>query len=456
MKHLFTTGVWGEEYVDRFLKYALPCQMAEGNLDGLPGLENSRYQIITKKPDADRMKASPAIRLLQDWMEVEFLFIEDIIPDDFKGDKYSYMSMLQKEAMRRLDGFDTVTFGYADILWAKGSLQNAAKRLEEGYDAVLAPGLPVLESKYRKELDAKKSVWSEVDGVSRLTMEPRQFVDLTLNNLHSLATTNYWSCKHLSWAPAYFIWDVPGHGIIMRWFHLHPVMMRTVVDDMDIFREFEGSLDADFVPALFPSSENIYFATDSDELCFCSIMEDFQVEEGVQPLCVPMVAQWAENHAVLLHREFFNNAFYFHSTELDDKLWESATKKSDWVAKEVEKRLLVPDSTLALMDPGAFAGRRERQKRYGLWLRQLVGGNTINERRDLALLSDDTKETKPKIFQPTPTSLDPSASFLLYLMVQKLWQRLNRSVSRFPLIGRLFRSLAVRALIKWIKQKLGK
>ena len=455
MKHLFTTGVWGKEYVDRFLKYALPCQMAKGNLDGLPGVENSRYQIITKKPDAKRMKASPAFRLLESWMEVEFLLIEDIIPAGFKGDKYSYMSMLQKETMRRLDGFDTVTFGYADILWAKGSLQNAAKRLEEGYDAVLAPGLPVLESKYRKELDATRSVWSKLDGVSRLTMEPRQFVDLTLNNLHSLATTNYWSNKFLSRGPAYFIWDVPGHGIIMRWFHLHPVMMRTVVNDMDIYREFEGSLDADFVPALFSSSENIYFATDSDELCFCSIMEDFQVEEGVQPLCVPMVAQWAENHAVLLHREFFNNAFYFHSTEIDDTLWDSAKKKSDWVAQEVQKHLLIPDSTLALMDPGAFAGRRERQKRYGLWMRQLVGGNTINERQKLSLLGAEKSAAEPAINRPAPTLLDPSASFLLFLMLQRMWRRLNQKIARIPLIGKLFRSLAMQALIKWIKQKLG-
>jgi len=150
----------------------------------------------------------------------------------------------------------------------------------------------------------------------------------------------------------------------MRWFHLHSAVLRTYVQGQHIYRDFTGSLDDTFFPLIFDSTENLYFAEDSDEISFCSIMQDWQVEDGTRLRSVATLSSWAENNAQLLHREFFNQSFLYHSTDMNPAHWDPAVKKSEWVARQVEKRLLIPDTVLALMDPGAFGDRRARQQRY--------------------------------------------------------------------------------------------
>ena len=55
----------------------------------------------------------------------------------------------------------------------------------------------------------------------------------------------------------------------------------THVRQRHIHREYTGSLDDVFFPLIFDSVENLYFAVDSDEISFCSIMQDWQVDEGL-------------------------------------------------------------------------------------------------------------------------------------------------------------------------------
>ena len=362
MRVLYSSAVWNGEYVNRFLGYGLPNLLSDGNLGGLANASRDKFLLITSRRDKGLFLASPVFGKLRDTLETEILFMEDFTDIRSHHDKYSTMSACQIEAIRRSSDFDAIVLGYADFIWSEGSLKNALARIEAGHDGVFCPGLPVAERAFCQALRDHPDLWRG----DTLTVPSRMLVELSLRHLHSLALANNWNRPVLSKSPAYQIWDVPGQGIAMRWFHLHPAVLRTHIQGRHIHREYSGSLDDAYMPLIFDSTDRIYFATDSDEICFCSIMQDWEVEEGTRPLSVATLASWAENNAALLHREFFNQTFLYHMTEIDRTAWAPALAKSDWVARQVEKRLLIPDSVLALMDPEAFGDRRARQERYSL------------------------------------------------------------------------------------------
>jgi hypothetical protein len=168
------------------------------------------------------------------------------------------------------------------------------------------------------------------------------------------------------------IWDVPKQGILMRWFHLHPVVIRTLGDNLNFFRKFDISIDEEYMPLLFSSRERIYFPTDSDEISFCSLMPASQPAVTISPPqrpSVPLLARWAEDRAALLQRQFFDVVFRWHFADIDLRRWEGAERESENIASELRIRLSTPDSVLALEDPLTYQARKRRQQRLRNWLR---------------------------------------------------------------------------------------
>ena len=373
-------GIWGAEYVRRFLAYSLPSQLAEGNLPDVPDIAKGLYQIVTDHDDAEVIRRSAVYARLRDLMPTEIRDRCDYFSKDANADKYDDLGAIQKTVMAESESYDAVFFGYADMIWAQGSLRAAARRIEEGYDAVLSPGLPVAESSFCAALDSTARFWRLAGPVKLLSMSSDQLVETMLGHLHSLARLNFASQDRISASPAYAIWDVPGEGIIMRWFHLHPVALRTRIEGRSLHREFSGSLDEFFVAELFGAADRLYLAKDSDEIAFCSIMHDFDAASHHLPFNVASLAQWAENYAALVHREFFGTGFEFHYRRSDMALWDKARAASERFHDRLSDRLHLPDSVLALMDPEQFRGRRERQKRFGMWTRQELAGHVIDEK----------------------------------------------------------------------------
>lgn len=223
MKVLFASAVWNAEYVDRFLSFCLPNLLSEGNLGGLPNIEDSKFLLITSQKDRGRFESSPVFQKLCGVIETEMLFMENFTDVRAHYDKYSTMSACQIEAIRQSGHYDAIILGYSDFIWSAGSLRNALKRIEDGYDGVFCPGLPVMESAFCRALGERSDLWRD----DILTVPPRDLVKLSLDHLHPLALANYWDRQMLSKSPAYQIWDVPGQGIVMRWFHLHSAVLRT-------------------------------------------------------------------------------------------------------------------------------------------------------------------------------------------------------------------------------------
>jgi len=379
MKPLFSVGIWGEEYVRRFLTYSLASQLADGNLAAVPEIGSGLYHIVTDPEDAHVIRNSAIYSRLREVMPVEIRDRQEFFSRD-NPDKYHDLGTIQLAVMREAQSFDVIYFGYADMIWSKGSLSAAARRVAEGYDAVFSPGLPVQENSFCAALASSTEAWREVQGVRILELSSRRLVETMLAHLHTLARLNFASQDRISESPGYVIWGVPSEGVVMRWFHLHPVVMRTRIDGKPLHREFSGSLDEFFVPEVFSCIDRIYLPIDSDEIAFCSIMHDFAAKSYVLPFDVAAMAQWAENYAALVHREFFHTAFEFHHRRTDSTAWAAARAASSRFCDRLFDRLNLPDSVLALMDPDAFRSRRSRQKRFGMWTRQEFSGHVLDEK----------------------------------------------------------------------------
>jgi len=285
---------------------------------------------------------------------------------DFKVDKYNLMGQCQREGIRQAveaGTYDGISFGYADFIWSTGSLQNALTRFEEGYDAVFCPGLPVVEDEFKAELDTIGECWKNDSGVQKLNLPPRQLVKLTLDNLHDLAKVNFLSRDKTSTVCAYQMWDVAGEGVLMRWFHLHPVFLRLNLQAVTNLAEWEGSLDEHYIPMTIREPSRIYFCQDSDEVSFCSLMPDFKFNiEYNFGNSVPL-AWWAERNTGFIHRQFFKIPFRFHHSQVTEDAWRMAEEKSIELVEQVNARLSMPDLTLKYEDPYAYKARLARKSK---------------------------------------------------------------------------------------------
>ena len=116
LKALFSTAVWGEAYVDRFLAYSLPTQLGAGNIGAFD--QQSEYLIITDAESVERFKASPVVQALSRLVRVEYAYLDEVLRGFAGGDKYSKLAACQNFVLKRAADFQVLFFGYGDALWA--------------------------------------------------------------------------------------------------------------------------------------------------------------------------------------------------------------------------------------------------------------------------------------------------------------------------------------------------
>jgi hypothetical protein len=369
---LFTTGVWGDAYLDKFVRVSLPTQLAEGNLDGAGDFDGSKYLIVTSTAGKARLERAPIYRYLCTRIATEIVALRALDQAARYSNKYELMNLCQMQAISLSCEYDAVMFGYADTLWSRGTFQNAARRLAEGYDGVFAPGIPVREAEFLAALRRAPTLWKHHGEIETLELSPRALVAMTLEWMHPMAEANFWHQPALGSNPAYVMWDVPQQGVTLRAFHLHPVMIRAQPRNPTFFRKFSTSLDEEYVSNLFSGSDHLYFARDSDELALCSLMQPFSHGFATNPPQRPSVrnlALWAEAHASTLHRDFFDQEYRLHHTDVVDRDWSRVGREGALLARRVRERTSIPDSILAIEDPTVSAARRGRTERLRYWQR---------------------------------------------------------------------------------------
>lgn len=361
LKALFTTAVWGKAYIDRFLDYSLRTQLSEGNLGAFD--HESLFLIVTDAADADYVTSSEAYRTLSRVVSTECVAREKI-RGSRSGDKYARLTACQNYALWRSQDYDAIFFGYADALWADGSYRAAAQRLQSGYDAIFSFGYPVDAKPF---VAATDSFQSAAPG-EPVRIAPRTFAQRTYETLHAMAHSNKFSNTCIGHCPSYVMWDVSGQGILLKGFHYHPVALRVRRDVPRFFAPFRSTLDEEFVARLYRTYPRLYVSESSDEMGVCSLAEESSetfLRHPPQPVSTGALAEFAEAYAGLLHRELFAHTTRLVLADVDEERWRPAEEEAAKVARDVERRLMIPDCILALEAPAAYVARWQRQANFG-------------------------------------------------------------------------------------------
>jgi hypothetical protein len=107
--------VWGERYVDRWLRWSLPSLMAEGNLPTVARWVEVVVQVVTSPVDAERFGSEELVNELRRLVRTEIVEV-DGLQGGYMGMSRGNLVSLRAAAAERA-GF---CFGWADVIWPDG------------------------------------------------------------------------------------------------------------------------------------------------------------------------------------------------------------------------------------------------------------------------------------------------------------------------------------------------
>lgn len=366
-KFLFLTVAWGSKYITEFLEISLPTQLTNKNLLN-DFFSESEYLILTDKLDIHLFEESAAIDHLKQHMTVSFFDISKIQYED----KYQRASLAQLEGIKLSDDFDYIFFIYPDFLCADGTLVNNAKTLVSGWDAIMCPVPPVLHSIIDDKEFSKYS--KRNNGFTKTNIPCDKLVEISFEYFHPMMhgyNIDITNCTMRE--PVYVIRNIQRYGIIINAFHLHPIAIRVMKNNKNFKQNFKVSLDEEYITRLFMTKEKIYFPKSIEEFAYCSLRTpDSQPLPIVKPLELINISRWAELGASNLHREIFEETFYWGLDEDSVDFRENKERVINQQKELVERikyRLNSGEILISYTDPLSFNNRKVRSERFKYFIK---------------------------------------------------------------------------------------
>jgi hypothetical protein len=344
MRLYFSTPVWGKGHIELFQTVGLPSLLAPGNLPAVTDPAECRYFIYTRASDLETLKDSEAFRRLEALIPVEVR----LVPEPIEVPHHT-MSWCHADTLRRADEDDVAAvFLPPDCVWSDGSLRQLQALADSGKSVVHISGVRLNRDTV---LPALEQLGGE-DGT--LSIKPQALVDLGLKHLHTIAVSHFWGEREGGLLPANLYWSVPGQGLLLRCFHLHPLMVKSQVK----FASFAGTIDDDLALSVCPDPSTEYVVTDSDEILTFEISAPtHQAGAPFPKSSIESVAAWAEIGTNERHRELSRHVIRLHHTPTDPKVWAPVEAEADRVMRESRRINDRPTLMLALTNPKVFAWR---------------------------------------------------------------------------------------------------
>jgi hypothetical protein len=376
---IFSTPVWGG-HIHLFLSVCLPSLLAPGNLPGLAASSQNRYLIYTRPEDEAGLLAAPAFHRLAGILPVQVIPIRGEI-----ANAHRTMSDCHLDSLRRADeAHGAAVFLPPDCVWSDGSMVRLEALANSGKSVVHMSGVRLNRDGIVRELARHYS-----DDNLVLPLSARELVAMGLRNLHPIALSHFWNEYDGGLMPANLAWTVPGEGLLLRCFHLHPLMVKSQIP----FASFESTIDDDLALRVCPDAGRDYVVTDSDELLAFEISG---LNRVVGTVCekgsIEGAAAWAEIGTNKRHRDLIRRAIRLHAGTITESVWVRIEAESDRVVDALATLNALPTWQLALRYPTIISGLlcaaslgcgrlSPRWRRFLMWLRRaLLGLRGLNSR----------------------------------------------------------------------------
>jgi len=398
----FSLALWGEQYIQTFLDYCLPTQLASGNLPAAVDKMSAVYRIFTPAEDIQYFEGHWAIERLREILPTEIIPVEISASEGIHERVSEYHKAVVRDAR---DEARWLVFLTPDNFWADGSFGHMADLLSANDPDVLV--VTILRSdadKMEPEIQRMTSNAPELP----ISISPRKLVSLSIRNLFSLS-------KLMVWGPAQKSSDLPHHlyfpasdvDYVARGFHSHPMAIR-----LHSKIEVQSTLDTEFLSAACKNLDRIYVVPDSDLMFACDLTEPDKPVMGAVagPLNAGNVWRWAELEANPIHRKVFETNVLLRGSEGDGVSWDNVRSLADSIGGDVIRRLNAPASEFFKTEPAIVhsrlvrflrdSGMNEIQiRRY--WARTVYIWDSVvrlfhrkNKRRDKRLWNESNKSAR--------------------------------------------------------------
>lgn len=342
---VFSTPVWGAGHIGLFVDVCLPSLLAPSNLSNLATNRHNVYLIYTRPEDEAALRAASVFHRLSEIMSVKVILIHNNLDMPHRA-----MSDCHIDSMHRADATDAAAvFVPPDCVWSDGSMVRLETLARSGKTVVYISGVRLDRDTFVSELAAH---YTEDRNV--LALSARDLVALGLRHLHPIARTHFFEEYDGDLMPANLAWTVPDEGILLRCFHLHPLMVKPQVK----FAKFAGTIDDDLVLRACPDVRRHYIVSDSDELL---ALEMSRFSHTVGTVCskgsIDGVAAWAEFGANRRHRELIHYCIRIHSRSTTESIWRAKEIETNKIIEAVAELNNLPAWVLLLRNPMVFAGR---------------------------------------------------------------------------------------------------
>lgn len=316
-----TMPCWGDRYRDVLLNASLPLQLAKGNLQDFPWVDQSKYIFYTTFKDAEIIKKHQAYHLLKDIINTEFVYIDNFINSNQYKSKWSLFRHCHKSIANAADARDAAVFYIQpDMLIAPNSLTRAAEYVVyKNKSAVFTTGIRGCEEKIVTELrtNYKKDNYVAIDITNR------QLIELLLKHPHPETLTWTWGDKNYLKIPTYVLFNIQHEGLLAYAYILHPFLVKPEHK----FVEFGKIIDQSYILAACPDVTKHYICQDSDEIAFIEISPEHMDIPGIPPEIkdldpITAMAYRGETDYNYIHRQMVNYPLKMHSTDLTPEKWQ--------------------------------------------------------------------------------------------------------------------------------------
>jgi hypothetical protein len=305
-------AVWGESFIDDFLKLSLPSLLAPGNLPALAENYPTRFVFLTRLRDVPVFERHPAYQRLKTICDIEFLSIEDLI---VQGGYAATLTLAFDRAVRQTGEQMLKTyfvFLTSDYIMADGSLQGLMRYMQKGYSGICAGNFQVIKEEVEPFLSNHIQADTHV-----LQIKPRELLKHSLQHLHPVTVASFYdqTITHNYRANRFFYRH--EHQVMAgRFYLLHMLCIKPETMNYRI----GSSCDYSFIPEMCPSG-NVAVITDSDDYLVVEIQEQKHELEFVQwgSYSLANLTYALSEWTTVRHRQNAEHSIYFHTRDVSEK-----------------------------------------------------------------------------------------------------------------------------------------
>ena len=368
MKILANIVIWGEDYVNNFVRYSLASLIGPNRETFELEQHILVFEVMATTKDFKLLNQKPIYQKLKNLFDVIETEIDDVdMSCEASTFKYNRVSENQNKSIinARDKNFDFIAFLYPDFIYSKKFLSNLFSRTLSNPKAVLCP-IPFISNDKVEEGIFRRKGYEEItsDG-HMISISERDLVKCCLEAPHPVNLGfDFDGSIYGEWPGSYY-WNINNEGILIRSFHLHPIAMRIRGQRKEFFEKFDVSLDDELVSRCLNPTDDLDFVQDSDNFAICSLRCEQDPphtspghRSNVRRTCI-----WAEEFTTRMLTYFSLINFSWHFVEKTSEQWDIQEQRANAFFQSVFKNLSLQDEFLEYEDTETLSARKRRISR---------------------------------------------------------------------------------------------